>query len=141
MLADVLANLSLPAIAGPNTLVLGIPAAYNQAQELFQEPDRLRKVEAALHQTTGRPWMLRIEVLAEPAGPPPAVAPAPNAGPDGAAPSRPARRNLREEAEKLPLIKRAIEVLGASVQRVDEGFGALPGVHPAPQDPPTEEEP
>jgi hypothetical protein len=36
------------------------------------------------------------------------------------------RRNAREGAEKLPLIKRALDVLGASFQRVDEGFGVLP---------------
>jgi DNA polymerase-3 subunit gamma/tau len=148
MLAKELDSVPPPAIAGPNTLVLAIPAAYNQARELFREPDRVKKVEDALRQTTGRPWMLRIEsqaapAPAEPVGPLPAAtpAPAPPAGPEGAAPPRPARRNLREEAEKLPLIKRAIEVLGASVQRVDEGFGALGGVRPAPLDVPPDEEP
>jgi len=41
-------------------------------------------------------------------------------------PPRPPRplRNSKEEAEKLPLIRRAIEVLGATVQKVDEGFGS-----------------
>ncbi|MFM7151214.1 MAG: hypothetical protein ACKO23_15355, partial [Gemmataceae bacterium] len=28
----------------------------------------------------------------------------------------------KEEAEKVPLVRRAMEVLGASIQRVDEGF-------------------
>ncbi len=38
------------------------------------------------------------------------------------------RRNAREEAEKLPLVQRALDVLGAALQRVDEGFGVLPNV-------------
>ena len=148
MLAKELESVPLPAIVGPNTLVLAIPAAYNQAQELFREPDRVRKVEDALRQTTGRAWMLRIESQAAPAaaesvGPLPAATPppAPPSGPERATAPRPARRNLREEAEKLPLIKRAIEVLGASVQRVDEGFGALPAVRTDVDDLPVDEEP
>jgi hypothetical protein len=50
------------------------------------------------------------------------------------------RQNAREEAEKLPLVKQAIEVLGASVQRVDEGFGVLPIAPPKPEEAPVEEE-
>ncbi len=37
-------------------------------------------------------------------------------------PPRP-RRNDRDEAEKEPLIKRALDVLGAQILRVPEGFG------------------
>jgi hypothetical protein len=64
------------------------------------------------------------------------AAPAPSArnapGPSGAQEneagsaakaSRP-RRNPKEEAEKLPLVKRAVEVLGATIQRVDDNFGS-----------------
>jgi hypothetical protein len=79
------------------------------------------QVEAALRTITGRPWSFRVEALG-------AVAAAPLAPPGAPAeetPSRP-RRNPRDEAEKLPLIQRAREVLGATVQRVDEGFGEAP---------------
>jgi hypothetical protein len=33
------------------------------------------------------------------------------------------RRNPREDAEKEPLVKRALDVLGAQIVRVDDGFG------------------
>jgi hypothetical protein len=33
---------------------------------------------------------------------------------------------LRAEAEKEPLLKRLIDVLGAQVVRIDEGFGVAP---------------
>jgi hypothetical protein len=137
MLAGELEKLPPPAIGGPNSLVLSIPPAYNQSQEILQEADRLRKVEDALRKTTGRPWVLRIETAATTADgagvlPPPA-------GPQ-AVPAKLAPRNLREEAEKLPLIRRAMEVLGASVQRVDEGFGALPEVRPPAEDVPPDDE-
>ena len=51
-----------------------------------------------------------------------------------------ARRNAREEAEKLPLVKRAVDVLGATLQRVDEGFGVLPSVPTNPEEAPVEDE-
>jgi DNA polymerase-3 subunit gamma/tau len=115
----------LPAIFGPNTLVLRFPAEYNQAKEHCQEPTCVARVEGAVQKLTGQSWSLRLETVASPS-------PAKTSGPgDGAStpPPRP-RRNSKEEAEKLPLVKRAMEVLGASLQRVDEGFGALPVVRP-----------
>jgi hypothetical protein len=125
----------IPAITGPNTLVLQFPATYNEARELCQEPDRLGRVEEALRKTTGRPWTLRVESIAAPAAP---AATAPGA--EAAAPTHPPRRNPREDAEKVPLVRRALEVLGASVHRVDEGFGAAPAAPPQPDAAPLAEE-
>jgi hypothetical protein len=83
------------------------------------------QVEAALRNITGRPWAFRVEAVSAPA-----AAPLTTPGaPAEEAPARP-RRNPREEAEKLPLIQRAREVLGATVQRVDEGFGEAPEASP-----------
>jgi hypothetical protein len=79
------------------------------------------QVEAALRTITGRPWSFRVEALGAAAAAPLA----PPGAPAEETPSRP-RRNPRDEAEKLPLIQRAREVLGATVQRVDEGFGEAP---------------
>jgi DNA polymerase-3 subunit gamma/tau len=124
MLARELGNIALPAIAGPNTLVLSVPTVYNHLQEVLQDTDRLRKVEDALRKITGRAWTLRVESVAEPASAPPPEA-------DNGRPAPP-RRSSREEAEQLPLIKRAMDALGASIQRVDEGFGALPDVRRQP---------
>jgi hypothetical protein len=50
---------------------------------------------------------------------------APDAGPDtreAAAAPKPVK-SAKEEAERIALVKRAKEILGAAVTRVDEGFG------------------
>jgi DNA polymerase-3 subunit gamma/tau len=137
VLARELANVPPPAIGGPNTLVLGLPAAYNQVQELLQDSEQLRKVEEALRRTTGRSWIMRVESIASSA----AAAPGSSGAEDLATTSRAPRRNPREEAEQLPLIKRAMDVLGASIQRVEEGFGAVSDVHPLGREAPGAGEP
>jgi DNA polymerase-3 subunit gamma/tau len=122
----------VPAISGPNSLVLRFPAAYNQAQVSCQEADKLRRVEEILRRITGRPWNLRVESVATPADLQ-AVVPSEPAVPV-------ARRSPREEAEKVALVKRALEVFGATVQRMEEGFGVLPGTPPLPGGAGTDEE-
>jgi DNA polymerase III subunit gamma/tau len=103
LLARSLEKGGLPAIGAPNNLVLRSSIDYNGAKEL---------VEAALRELTGQPWVLQVVDLSDAAT---------LNSPSVASP----RRNAREDAEKLPLVKRAIDVLGASLQRVDEGFGLL----------------
>jgi hypothetical protein len=126
MLASDLQKANPPAISGPNTLVLHFPAGYNQAREYCQEPARLKRVEDALRKQTGQGWLLRVE-FGEAAGPAPAAEEA------AAPPPRPPRRSPKEDAEKEPLIKRALDVLQAQIVRVDEGFAASePERRPAP---------
>ncbi|HTU92954.1 MAG TPA: DNA polymerase III subunit gamma/tau [Gemmataceae bacterium] len=140
LLARSLAKGETPAIIAPNNLVLRFPIDYNGAKEL---------VEAALQELTGQPWTLRVESATEAAS---ALDAAPlgedfrrrdEAG-DSKSPNSPGvvgpRRNPREEAEKLPLVKRAIDVLGASFQRVDEGFGVLPNAGTNADEIPVEDE-
>jgi DNA polymerase-3 subunit gamma/tau len=108
------------AISGPNTLAIRFPAAYNADQEFCQEPTRLPRIEEALRKCTGQIWKLRFEsVRGDGLSQPPATAEATDNSP-----SR--QRRLQKEAEKEPLVKRVIEVLGAQLVRVDEGFGAAP---------------
>jgi hypothetical protein len=76
-------------------------------------------VEEALRRATGRQWTVRVE------GDPTATVPAP-VSPNGTTPTRP-RRQPKDDAEKLPLVKRAVEILGATITRVDDGFGEPPG--------------
>jgi DNA polymerase-3 subunit gamma/tau len=121
------------AISGPNTLVLRFPATYNHSREHCQGSARVAQVEAALRNVTGRPWSFRVEASSSAAAAPLT----PPGAPAEETPARP-RRNPRDEAEKLPLIQRAREVLGATVQRVDEGFGEAP--EPPPGRPETPEE-
>jgi DNA polymerase-3 subunit gamma/tau len=116
----------IPAISGPNSLVLRFPAVYNQAQEHCQDPERLRRVEDILRKATGRSWLLRVESVAAASGENKPGAPA-TGSPEPGEEARPARRNPREEAEKVPLVKRVMEVFGVPVQRVEDGFGTAAG--------------
>lgn len=113
LLANDLRNAELPAILGPNALVLRFPATYNSSAEYSQR--HVAKVEQVLKTLTGKPWSVRIET---------AVAPAtPVETPPEPAPQKP-RLTAREEAEKEPLVRRAIDVLGGQIIRADEGFGS-----------------
>jgi DNA polymerase-3 subunit gamma/tau len=118
LLASDLEKSGLPAIFGPNALALRFPSAYNQAREHCQDPLRIARVEEALHKVMGRAITVRVEAGSA-ATPTERLAPTPESPP---AASRP-KRNPREDAEKEPLIKRALDVLGAQIIRADEGFG------------------
>ncbi|MFO0926358.1 MAG: hypothetical protein U0736_04875 [Gemmataceae bacterium] len=119
MLAGEVNKAGVPAILGPNSLVFRFPAGYNQAAEFVQRPDRLARIEEALRRLTAKSWTIRVEVAPQSATPLEPAERTPKVG------SR-ARGNAREEAEKVPLVRRAVEVLGAAVQRVDDGFGEAP---------------
>lgn len=106
----------IPAISGPLTLVLRFAAGYNSQREYCQEPARLARIEEAFRKVTGRPWTVRIE------GPAPVLMAAQAEEAGSPAPSR--YRQQRTEAIQEPLVKRAIEVLGAQIIHVDEGFGS-----------------
>src|SRR5439155_9207973 len=127
---------NFPAILGPTTLVIRFAAGYDKEREFCQTPDRLKKVEEALQKTTGRSWTVRVE----------AGGAVPNAAATAASvvPARETENSLvrarrqREEAENEPLIKRALEVLGAQLVRVDEGFNTAPVANRPPSPAPEE---
>ncbi|MBY0524180.1 MAG: DNA polymerase III subunit gamma/tau [Gemmataceae bacterium] len=118
MMRSELEKAGFPAISGPNTLVLRFALEYNHQREHCSDPKRMERVESTLRTITGHAWTLRIE----------------SAGGDGAdrqpAPveesdsSQSRSRRQRDEALKEPLVQRAIDVLGAQIVRVDEGFSA-----------------
>jgi DNA polymerase-3 subunit gamma/tau len=120
LFASDLEKAGLPAISGPNTLVLRFPARYNRERDICQEPTRLQRIEQALQKVTQRPWKVRVEtgsagaIVEPPAGTEPRETLSTTAR---------ARLN-KEQAESVPLVKRALEVLGAQLIRADEGFGA-----------------
>jgi DNA polymerase-3 subunit gamma/tau len=118
MLASYLSKAGAPAIIGPNTLVFRFARVYNQEREFVLHPDRASRIEAALQHVTRQPWSVRAEEVAEE----PVPAPVPGNG-TGVAAQRATKRGSKEEAEKVPLVKRAVEVFGAVIQRVDDGFG------------------
>ncbi len=127
LLASQLKRCDLPAISGPNTLVLRFPVAYNAEREFCSQPDRLIRIESDLGKITGQNWKLRAETSLNGAT---EVQPTPAAAPEAENGLVKARR-LREEVEQVPLIKRAVEVLGAQVVRVDDDFNSLPAAAPS----------
>jgi DNA polymerase-3 subunit gamma/tau len=134
MLAGNLSRAEFPAISGPNTLVLRFPVSYNAAQEHCQLLANVDKVEQALKKITGRACNLRMEASG-------AAAPtAPVASAEETDSSTSRYRRQRAEAAKVPLVKRAIEVLGAQFVDVEEGFGAAPVATPDRPEMPDSEE-
>jgi DNA polymerase-3 subunit gamma/tau len=127
----------LPAIFAPNTLVLRFPVEYNQSRVYCQAPERIARVEEVLRKQAGKAWIFRVEGAL---GTAPLSTEMVQGSESPVALSRP-RRNNREEAEKEPLIKRALEVLGAQLIRVEEGFGNVPAPLPGRQPAAAEEEP
>jgi DNA polymerase-3 subunit gamma/tau len=117
MLGAELSKAGTPAISGPNNLAFRFPASYNQAREYCQQPERLARVEDALRRVTGQSVSVRIEAEAvvEVSAKPVEVS--------NSEPVKPVKRSPRELAEKSPLAKRALEVLGAAILRVDDAFG------------------
>jgi DNA polymerase III subunit gamma/tau len=105
-----------PAISGPNALVLRFPPSYNLAQEHCQTPAKMARVEEVLRKITGHPVVFRIEAAAGAASPAAEQA----AEDEEKTPSR--YQKQRAEALKEPMVKRAMEVLGAQLVDVDEGF-------------------
>ena len=120
MLRNELEKAELLAISGPNTLVIRFLPRYNQAREFCQEPGRVARLEELLRRLTGQSCQLRVEAVS---GSPPGASPA--AADDPANPPSRYRRQ-RAEAVQEPLLKRAIDVLGAQVVHLDDGFGAAP---------------
>ncbi len=105
-----LAKAGPPAITGPTSLVFRFPGGYNKEYESCQQPERLTRIEQGLRKATGQPWVVKMELMSG------------AAQPTAAEPTK-IRKPLREEAEQVPVVKRALDKLGASVVRVDEGFG------------------
>jgi DNA polymerase-3 subunit gamma/tau len=108
------------AIIGPNALVLRFEARYTGEREYCQDPTRVARMEEALRRITGHACQIRVEVVRGSA-----LANSNESADDPEnSPSR--YRRQRAEAEKEPLLKRAMEVLGAQIVQFDEGFGAAP---------------
>jgi DNA polymerase-3 subunit gamma/tau len=113
ILSGQLSKAGTPAITGPKSLVFRFPAEYNTEAALCQQAERLNRIEEGLRRLTGQAWKVSIEQDASPA-----QVSAPMAGNA----SKP-QLSPKEEAERVPLVKRAVERLGGTISRVDDGFG------------------
>jgi DNA polymerase-3 subunit gamma/tau len=111
ILARELEKGGVPAISGPNHLVLQFSPEYNRQREHCSDPTRLQRVQEALKRVTGQTWTVRLEPRARSNGSArPEVTP-------NLTPPRPAG------AMEHPLVQQLIRVLDAKVLKVDDGFG------------------
>jgi DNA polymerase-3 subunit gamma/tau len=133
MLASVLKKAQLPAIFGPNTLVLRFPSSYNSEREHCQQPANVARVEEVLRRITAHGWNVRIESTG-------GDGESAKKAPDDTENPQSRYRRQRVEAMNEPLVRRAMEVLGAQLVDVDEGFGLAPGTPPDRGDEPDSEE-
>jgi DNA polymerase-3 subunit gamma/tau len=120
VLAGQLQKARPPAIFGPNCLVLRFPAQYNTQRDYCQDSASVARVEEALRKVTGQPCQFRVEGAGGDA-----LANSTETA-DDPAHSQSRYRRQRAEAEQEPLLKRALEILGAQVVHLDDGFGAAP---------------
>ncbi|MBY0229191.1 MAG: DNA polymerase III subunit gamma/tau [Gemmataceae bacterium] len=111
MTATLLSKAGPPASAGPNALVFAFGPGYNREAEACSQPDKLSRIEQGLSRLAGHP--VSVKITAAPALP---QATRSDEGPREG-------RSPKEEAQRVPLVKQAVEVLGATISRVDEGFG------------------
>jgi DNA polymerase-3 subunit gamma/tau len=117
MLASHLKFASLPAIFGPNTLVIRFQSEYNQAYEVCDREENIRRIEETLERECGQPIKVVCELVT---GPAPASLQASN-GPPRSAQTGDRKKQLME----LPLFRKAGETLGAQIWHVDDDFNPI----------------
>jgi hypothetical protein len=104
-------NVSHAAIIGPNHLVLTFPRSYHFSKEYFERsPEHLGKVERALEQVVGR--AVRVTLTVD-------EAVAENSLPAPTASGETSRTATPGNADRDPLVQRAVSVFGATVIRVE----------------------
>jgi len=125
MLASDLTKAGSPAISGPNNLVLRFPVDYNSEREHCEQSSTLTRIEGVVRKITGQPWKLRIESTGnETAG---HSVRQTETKPDSS--SR--YRRQRAAAAREPVVKRAIDLFGAQLIDVENGFGSDPSAEEA----------
>jgi DNA polymerase-3 subunit gamma/tau len=122
MLAGALGKAELLAISGPNTLAVRFDPRYNDHREQCQEPRAVARIEDTLRRLTGQSWSVRID---SGVGAVDQAAPSVRAAEETET-SLVRMRRQRDEAMQTPLLKRALDLMGAQIVRMDEGFGAAP---------------
>lgn len=105
-------NVSRAAISGPNGLVLTFPKSYHFSKQYFERsPEQLSKIERALQRVVGR--AIRVDLALDETA-------VPRSEQSDSADVRAVDRKI-VEAERDPLVQRALAVFGASVVRVESG--------------------
>ncbi len=113
----------IPAIIGPNALAIRFPVAYSAGYEACGSDEGLAAIRTTLRRISGNEWTVRVE-KGHSNGPVPEPLPAP---------VQPADR--KKDLLQLPLFRRANEILGAQLMRVDDGFAPTGGPRERPTTP------
>ena len=101
----------LPAIIGPNALAIRFPNGYTAAVDYLRNEHGTEELRKTLKKITGTEWQIRIDEL-----PPDPKATVPVAIPS----------SNRHDVMQLPFILAAVEVLGAQVMKIEDGFDPNP---------------
>jgi DNA polymerase-3 subunit gamma/tau len=117
LLANQLKNCPLPAISGPNTLVMKVPSGYTHLSDGRQNAARLGRIEEELRKLTGHSYQLRVETTS--------ISETTRSLEASRAEGMPRRVDRRAEASQEPLLKYAMEALDAQVLQMEEGFGSI----------------
>jgi DNA polymerase-3 subunit gamma/tau len=124
MLASHLKFASLPAIFGPNSLVLRFNSEYNHAYEVCDSEENLRRIEEALKSVTGTAVAVHCELETDrmPLG----------AGAEMMLPTtRSQVVDRKRQIMELPIFRKAEEALGAQILHLDEDFNPIAPPRPA----------
>jgi len=97
----------MPAIIGPNVLVIHYPPAYTALSERGIE-----QIRSALQKLNGKDWKIVFETIAEAPEPPRNLGTVATTGP----------QSKRQEMLNLPFFKSLSDVLGAQLLRTEDGF-------------------
>jgi len=108
MLGGDLSKAILPAIVGPNQLVIQFSSEYNQQYSNCASANHLSRVQEAVRQLTGELWLVRVERLA---GTERAVADKGTASP------------ADDKLSVDPLVYAVQSSFDARLLKMDEGFG------------------
>lgn len=145
MHASQIQRAGIPAIIGPKTLAVRFPAEYSRDYDFCSTTSNVQKVESALRQLTASQWAVRMELTTDRSGANGSTGLAGSTSSGAASKPLPARgsgslREQQKEVLQIPLVQRAVELLGATLLRVDPGFGATQRPTPtrAPEDDDTE---
>ena len=107
----------LPAIFGPTSLAIRFPSGYTPAVEYLRDERNSEEIRKTLKKITGNDWQVRIEEL--PPDPKTTRVESSNGKPTGAA-------SKRNDLLQLPFIRAAVDVLGAQLMKVEDGFDPNP---------------
>ena len=107
----------LPAIFGPTSLAIRFPSGYTPAVEYLRDERNSEEIRKTLKKITGNDWQVRIEEL--PPDPKSTRVESSNGMPTGAA-------SKRNDLLQLPFIRAAVDVLGAQLMKVEDGFDPNP---------------